>query len=94
MMANGSALSCGTDNFQFAENETSSLYQLSIKHKTYVRHEFRTQLATVSLSAWLGSKTNKEKYTLLTPFSWTIISSYCAHILLLQKRLEIQMIGV
>jgi len=29
---NGSALSCGVDKFQVAENETSSFYQLSIKH--------------------------------------------------------------
>jgi hypothetical protein len=35
---------CGADNFQIADNETSSLYQLSIKHKTYIRHEFSTQL--------------------------------------------------
>jgi hypothetical protein len=35
---NGPALSCGADNFQVAENETSSLYQLSIKNKTYARH--------------------------------------------------------
>jgi hypothetical protein len=41
---NGPALSCGTDNFQIAENETSSCNQLSIKHRTYARHKFRTQL--------------------------------------------------
>jgi hypothetical protein len=54
VLPNGPALSCGTDKFQVTENETSSLYQLSIKHKTYARNVNCTQLATVSLSAWLG----------------------------------------
>jgi hypothetical protein len=42
MRPNGPALSCGADNFHNAPNKTSSLYQLSTKHKTYARHEFRT----------------------------------------------------
>jgi hypothetical protein len=35
---NGRALSCGTANFHIVDNETSSLYQLSIKHSTCARH--------------------------------------------------------
>jgi hypothetical protein len=41
---NGLALSCGADKFLNTQNETSSFSQLSIKYKTYARHEFRTQL--------------------------------------------------
>jgi len=45
----GSIIFTGTNNFQTAENETCSRYQLSIRHKTYARHEFCSELIP---SAW------------------------------------------
>ena len=69
MLPNGCALSCGVDNYRHATNETSSCYQLSIKHKTYARHEFRTHAHPVGLSAWLGgtydSSTNASRLAFL-----------------------------